>query len=319
MKIRYDSIFWGILLILAGGLVFAQQQGWVQWTTPLFWALAFAALGVIFFIRYLLAGLREWGWLFPALILPAVGSVIWLGTSSNPQPWIAAPIFGAIAIPFLVVFALDYRRNWWALIPAGVMVFLVLMLIFINQESGDVIGAAIMFVIAIPFLIVYLRDHSRWWALIPAFVMASIGVLILLTLFFGDWAGAFVPIAISLPFFYVYFTNPQRWWALIPAGVMASIGVNAFLSMPALGKFGQSSLPAAIMFLGWAATFYWLWRQREKVPTAWAYIPAMVMGILAAVLLVTGAWATFGLPAALLAAGLLIIYLSLRPKKNPVQ
>ena len=58
MKSRYDNIFWGILLILAAGLTWAQQQGWVgQFFTPQFWMLAFAGLSVVFFIRYLFAGL----------------------------------------------------------------------------------------------------------------------------------------------------------------------------------------------------------------------------------------------------------------------
>jgi hypothetical protein len=90
MKTKYDNIFWGILLILAAGLVFAQQQGWVGQFTPQFWMLAFAGLGLVFFIRYLLAGLRYWGWLFPACIFLALAGMLWLGTSNYREAWIAA-------------------------------------------------------------------------------------------------------------------------------------------------------------------------------------------------------------------------------------
>ena len=55
------------------GLTLAQQQGLVGKFTPQFWALAFGGLSVVFFIRYLLAGLRFWGWLFPVSIFAALG------------------------------------------------------------------------------------------------------------------------------------------------------------------------------------------------------------------------------------------------------
>jgi hypothetical protein len=83
-----------------------------------------------------------------------------------------------------------------------------------------------------------------------------------------------------------------------------------------LGSFAQSSIPVGIMFLGWAATFGWLWRQREKSPTAWARIPAMVCGILAALLLVIGSLTTYGFTVALIAGGLVLIYFGLRPRKE---
>jgi hypothetical protein len=61
------------------------------------------------------------------------------------------------------------------------------------------------------------------------------------------------------------------------------------------------------MFLGWAATFGWLWRQREKSPTAWARIPALVCGVLAALLVVIGSLTTYGITVALIAGGLVLI------------
>jgi hypothetical protein len=312
MKHRFDNIFWGILLILAGVLVFAQQRGWVGMFTPQFWALAFAGLALIFLVRYLFAGWRSWGYLFPTCIFLALAAIVWLGFLNIQQPWMASPLFAAIAVPFLVAFAVDFRKNWWALIPAFIMLVLCGVVFFSDRLQGEIVGAAFTFAIALPFLAVYLGDRKKQWALIPAFTLGAIGLLSLLGLFIGDWSGALVPLLISLPFFYVYFRNPQRWWALIPAGVMASIGISAILSMPFLGRFAHSSLPAAIMFVGWAATFFWLWRQREQVPTYWARIPALVLGIVAAVLLVTGAFTELGMAAALLVGGAVLIYFSLR-------
>lgn len=317
MKNRYDNIFWGILLILAAGLVLAQQQGWVGHSfTPQFGMLAFGCLSLAFLIRYLLAGMRFWGWLFPVTIFAALAGMVWLAKSQNyHEDAIAAPFFGAIAIPFLVAFAIDFRKHWWALIPAFAFLLFGGVVVFGDRLPGEVIGAGFIFAIAIPFLTVYFVNHKYAWALIPGFILAAVGAITLLGSFLNQWMGGFVLFLIALPFFYVYFKQGQ-WWALMPAGILASIGVNALLSMPLLGSFAQSSMPAGIMFLGWAATFVWLWRQREKSPTAWARIPAMVLGILAAMLLVIGSLTTYGFTFALIAAGLALIYFGLRPRKD---
>ncbi len=70
------------------------------------------------------------------------------------------------------------------------------------------------------------------------------------------------------------------------------------------------------MFVGWAATFGWLWRQRSSLPTQWASLPAMICTIVAIVLLVIGSLTELGLTAALILGGAALIYLGLRPRKN---
>jgi hypothetical protein len=316
MRNRYDNIFWGLLLILAAGVLLAQQQGWVGDFSIQSWMLVFAALALIFFIRYLLAGLRYWGWLVPACVFLGLAGLLWMGDAGYRDAWVAAPLFGSIALPFLVAFTVNVRKNWWALIPAFVMILCGSVIVLANKAPGEFIGAAFMFAFAVPFLAVYLADRTRGWALIPAFIMAATGVLILLSRYMGQWVGAFVLMAISAPFFYLYFKDRQRWWALIPAGILASISINALMTMPALGRFAQSSFPTGLMFLGWGATFGWLWRQRGQLPTNWAGIPAMVCAIVAAVLLVIGSLSEIGLTIALVLGGVVLIYVGLRPKKN---
>ena len=80
--------------------------------TPQFGMLAFGGLSLAFLIRYLLAGMRFWGWLFPVTIFAALAGMVWLAKSQNyHEDAIAAPFFGAIAIPFLVAFAIDFRKT----------------------------------------------------------------------------------------------------------------------------------------------------------------------------------------------------------------
>ena len=60
------------------------------------------------------------GLAIPGLRLPRLAGMIWLG-DTHKEAWIAAPFFGAIVVPFLVAFGTDYKKNWWALIPALAM------------------------------------------------------------------------------------------------------------------------------------------------------------------------------------------------------
>ncbi len=316
MRNRYDNIFWGFLLILAAGLTLAQQEGLIKTFTPPFWMIAFGGVGLIFLIRYLVAGVRFWGWLFPACTFTALAGITWLADSGFREAWAVTPLFAAMVIPFVVAFAVDFRKNWWALIPSFVLAILCLVIVFGDTVRGEVVGSLFMFAIAIPFAVVYLIDRKNWWALIPAFTMTVFGFMVLLSMFTGLWAGAFVTLAISAAFFYVFFKQQQYWWALLPAGILGSIGINALLTLPVLGKFAQSSFPAAVLFLGWAATFGWLWRLREKYPTAWARVPAMIASIVAFVLLAVGSLTEFGLVAALIVGGVALIYLGIRPRKE---
>jgi hypothetical protein len=316
MKAKFDYIFWGLMLILIGGLALAQQEGWIGIFSTRFWMIAFGAFSLIFFIRYFIAGLRNWGWLFPASGFAAVAATLWFFEHGAREAQLATPIFLSIIIPFLVAFILDIRRNWWALIPAFIMTVLCLAALFEATISGELIGALTMFSVAIPFAVVYLSNRERKWALVPAFTTAMLGIIILLSLYTVRWIGAFVPFAIAVPFFYVYFKYPQSWWALLPAGIMGSIGLNVLLSDPALGKFATSSFPAAVLFFGWAVTFYLLWRQREKFPTTWARIPAMILSIIAIILLITGSLTELGLVVMMMVGGIVLIYLGLRPRRE---
>jgi hypothetical protein len=316
MKLKFDNILWGLLLILAGGLALAQQQGWIATPSPQFWMVVFGALSVIFFVRYFFAGIRHWGWLFPACILAGLAAILYLSENGVQDAWLATIFFSAIIIPFLVAFLVNMHDNWWALIPAFIMLVLSLAALFEASLPGELIGALVMFSVAIPFTAVYFTNRQRTWALIPAFSTGMVGIIILLSMYTVRWIGAFVPIVIAIPFFYVYFQDHRRWWALIPGGIMGSIGINVWLTDPALGKFATSSFPNAILFLGWSATFYALWRQRLTYPTHWARIPAIIFGIVAIILVATNSFSDYGLVVVLIAGGLALIYFGLRPRKE---
>jgi hypothetical protein len=277
----------------------------------------FGAIALPFLVAFAVDFRKNWWALIPALVMGLCAGVIFFAGHVAPE-FIAASFVFAIGIPFLVVYFVNHK-NWWALIPGLIMTVCGAAILLTGRVPSEWIGSAFMFAIAVPFLVVYFMDRKNWWALIPGFIMISSGLLVLVSSLSSQWVGAFVVLVISLPFFYIYIRNQQNWWAVIPAGILASIAVNALLTMPVLGRFADSSLPTGIMFLGWAGTFYWLWRQLSKQPTEWARYPAMISAIVATVLIVIGSLTELGLVAVLIAGGVLLIYIGLRPhNEKPV-
>jgi hypothetical protein len=317
MKKNSENLFWGIILILVAFGVLAQRQEYIDFNalSANTWTWIFAGAGLLFLVRYLLSGLKKWGYLFPACILGALAVIVTLAEAGKADAFLGSLIFISIAIPFLVAFLTKMRENWWALIPAFGCLLLAAVINFEDKVAGEWIGALVMYGIGLPFLLVYLVNRTRRWALIPGLILVGIGTLLLVNVV-NDWANIFVSMLIAATFFYVYFTQPERWWALIPAGIMASIALESMLTLPFLGAFASTSIPTGIMFLGWAGTFYYLWLQREKSPTGWARIPAIVFVIVAIVQLVLGAISEIGMIVLLFAGGILLIYFGLRPIKS---
>ncbi len=317
MKRQYGNLFWGAALILAGVLFLIQQMGYLSSLSPRFWMLAFAGFSLLFFLAYLVNGWQVWGWLFPACILGALSLTIFLASQDVPGAVVGSPILFSIAIPFLVSFALGPRRNWWALIPAWVMGILGLVVLIVERVAGEWIATLVLSALALPFLVVFLVNRARWWALIPAYVLAFTAAIPPLTRdLAGVYLGGFITIAIGLPFLVVYLISRRSWWALIPAGVMLSIGLMIILTgaLDAGDQAGQ--LATGVMFLGWAATFGWLWLRRSLHATAWAKYPALALAVLAGILfLITAGFETYW-PLMLITAGIVVLYFGLRPRRQ---
>ncbi len=282
MRGKLSSIFWGLIFIIAGGLILADRLSWIdfsQFSTNT-WVYIFGAAGLVFLLGYFVSGFRNWGLLFPALILGSIGLTMWLSDRGVEGSILGMPILLAIAIPFYVGYLLD-RKAWPLLIPAWVMTVIAFITWLGDKNQGPLIGALFMFAVTLPFLLVYLLDRSRWWALIPAWATFILGAVILISEHVdGNLVAALIMFGIALPFLVVYLRNRANRWALIPAMVLGAIGV-----IPLIASVTAGDWQGVIMMLLFAAIFYFIYFRWTV--NWWAIIPAGVFSSIALTIFVS--------------------------------
>jgi hypothetical protein len=193
---RKQSLIWGGLLVLFGVVLlletFTDLTAWV-------WVGILVTGGLGVFAVYLIDR-SDWGLLIPAYVLWAVALLIALITLNVLRDEsVATYVLAAVALPFVVTFLRD-RAQWWALIPAYVLVAVGVMVWLIGQGvlNDLLIPAYVMFAIAIPFIVVYARDSRQWWALIPGGIMTIIGLAFLIAEAAAQYVGAVALILVGV-------------------------------------------------------------------------------------------------------------------------
>ena len=316
MRKNLPNIVVSLALILAGVVFLAQNLGYVQVNSSMIWTSFFGGMSLLFFVSYFVSGLRSWGLLFPAMILGALALTIGLTAAGINSAALGTPILAAVALPFFGAFALDRKKNWWALIPGTIVGVISLIPLIQNRAAGEVIGSMVLFSVAMPFLVTFLVDTSKRWALIPALVLGFVGLIPLVTLIANSrLIPVLVMLVFAVPFILVYLAERKAWWALIPAGVFGGIGagilVGTFFSEPSAGI-----ATAGVMFLGWGATFLVLWLLRQTHPTVWAIYPAIACASIALLSFAFAPALRFVWPIVLIGAGAYVVLKGLRPKKS---
>lgn len=246
LQSRNQALVWGSLLIIFGivGLVESFTD-----ITPWTWVAILAATGLGIFGVFLLDR-SEWWPLIPAYVLWATAGLLALVELNVLRgDFLASYVLTTIALPFIGVFLRD-RSQWWVLIPAYVMLAVAAMVLLSETVLlPDAFEATfVLTAIALPFLVVYLRDQTQWWPLIPAYVLLSIGIMIPLEALgvLNDFlVPAYVMFVIAIPFFIVYIRNPKQWWPLVPGGIMTAFGLS-FLLVEAF----QYVFPALVILVG---------------------------------------------------------------------
>ena len=204
IKILSTRLFWGLLLILAGVLLLLDTFDIFK-GGDLFWTIVSAFAGVLFISSYV-TNHDNWWALIPGTILLTVSATIGL-TSFLPgfsqTNLVGILILGGIALSFLLIYLVN-QRNWWAIIPAGVMATLGVVSVFDIGAMGAASGGIFFLGLGITFGLVAILPNpvgQMRWAWIPAGILALIGILILIAaenLINYIWPAAFIIAGIYL-------------------------------------------------------------------------------------------------------------------------
>jgi hypothetical protein len=183
-------------------------------------------------------------------LLLLFGVMALVETYTDLSAWVWVAILAAAGLGAFGVY-LTNRSDWGLLIPAYVLWAIagLVGLIELNILRDESVATYVLAAIALPFLVVYLRNRDQWWALIPAYVLLAVGVMVgLIGLGVLDdlLVPAYVMFAIAIPFFAVYARNTKQWWALIPGGIMAVIGLSFLIAEAAAQYIG----PAVLILVG---------------------------------------------------------------------
>ena len=181
-----------------------------------------------------------------------LGAVLLIEAFTDLTAWIWVAILVVAGFASLAVFLVD-RSDWGLLIPAYVMWAIAALVTLTTLEvlRDESVATFVLAVIALPFLVGYLRDRSRWGLLIPAYTLLAVGImvgLIGLEVLKDLLIPAYVLFAIALPFLVVYVRNPKQWWPLIPGGITALVGL-AFLIAESVAQYVGAA--ALVIVGGW--------------------------------------------------------------------
>ena len=175
-----SRILWGSLLILVG-IVFLIQNIFQFDIGPFFWGFIFA-LGGLFFVSIYNSQRSNWWALIPGFILLGIGATILTDRFLPALNAIFGGVFvlGGIGLAFVAIYLTD-RRHWWAIIPAGVMLSLVVIVMFDNLLGGSGSGGILFIGLGITFMVVAILptpSGRMTWAWYPAIPLFFFGVLI---------------------------------------------------------------------------------------------------------------------------------------------
>jgi hypothetical protein len=278
------------------------------------WIAIFAAISLLGFFSYAMSRFMQWGWLFPTGVFGGLAMIIALAEANVDTAAVASPLFIGLLLPFAAAYLTDRTRNWWALIPGGVMLFLALTTLLVDSAGGEWVGALFLFMIALSFLVVYLSNRTRTWALIVAYAVAVLGVGPLMAIGGRDAAyyGPVFLFAVALPFFIVYSRSLENWWAIIPAGALTTLAAISALAIAGFIRNGnEGGYANALLMGGLALTFAVLWLRHAK---PWAKVVSIALAGVALASVFFATYSQMFWPVAIILGGIYLFYTALRPK-----
>jgi len=183
MKLLSSRIFWGILLVL-GGIALLLENLNILPISGLIWGIILGVGGLVFLSVYF-ENRSVWWPLIPGITLLSICAAALIENlfPSFSEYVGGVIVLGGIGLSFFMVYLVS-RENWWAIIPAGVLVTLGIISVVeagnLNIDTGGYffIGIGLTFLL----LAILPTPHGQMkWAVIPALVLLVMGVLITAT------------------------------------------------------------------------------------------------------------------------------------------
>lgn len=172
----------GFILILIGGVLLLQNIGFME-LGDLIWGLLFLLAGIFCFSIFLNNHINWWV-LIPGYVFLGISCIMTLDLFlPKVENVLGGSIFlAAIGLAFIHIFIVD-KQNWWAVIPAGVLLTLSLVTgldgMFKDIETGGLLLMGIGITFAVLPLLPIPEKSSMKWAWIPASILILIGLMII--------------------------------------------------------------------------------------------------------------------------------------------
>jgi hypothetical protein len=180
MKVLRSYIFWGVLLVI-GGIALLFESLNIFPVGGLIWGIILGIGGVAFLLVYF-ENHSHWWAIIPGVTLLSLSLNASLDAMvPSTDEWVGDVIvLGGIGLSFFLVYLVN-RENWWAIIPAGVLVALgAVSIVEAGNFEADT-GGIFFFGTAFTFLFVAILptpNGQMKWAFIPAGIMAGLGAMI---------------------------------------------------------------------------------------------------------------------------------------------
>ena len=174
-------IIGGILLIAVGVLLLLDTLGVFQFA----WGMLIGpliGLGGLVFLAVFILFKKEWWAVIPGFILIAVGLSIFMDQQVQDFSgrWGGLIFLGILGLAFLLVY-ITHPGNWWAIIPAGVLITLGGISVL---DVADWLQGGLLFLgLALTFGLVYILPKPAGklkWALYPAAILLVISIAVFL-------------------------------------------------------------------------------------------------------------------------------------------
>jgi hypothetical protein len=136
-------------------------------------------------------------------------------------------------------------NRWWASLcfTFCLCMSFAMLVKFIWNYPDDLFGAVLLWISAILFLTIFIKNNRQWWAIIPAGICFTLGMIVVINVFNflnDSMTGAIFFLGVSCTFFSVWIQSDslnRLGWARYPAIGCLLIAVFIFLSaVPALGS-----------------------------------------------------------------------------------